>query len=269
MIQAPTRPVMRYYGGKWRLAPQIVAAMPQHHVYVEPFMGAASVFLRKPRVACEVLNDLNDEVVNVFKVLRDRGPELVTAMELTPYARTEYDRAYEISSEPIEMARRFVFRSTAGIGTNSANRRNGFRTSLCDIKHATATSWANLPPHLAAVTARLRGVIIENRPAIQVMQQYDAAHTLHYCDPPYVGSTRKDPRRGYTHEMTDETEHLELLNFLRKLTGRVILSGYASDLYRDLLPDWYSCPLKRGRDQTNRATAETLWMNFEPKGELI
>lgn len=265
----PTRPVMRYYGGKWRLAPYIVAAMPPHHVYVEPFMGACSVFLQKPRVTCEVINDLNDEVVNVFRCLRDRGAELVTALELTPYARTEYVAAYERTDDPIEAARRFIFRSTAGIGTNSSVKRNGFRTSLCDIKHATATSWANLPPHLGAVIERLRGAIIEDRPAMQVMEQYDAPHTLHYCDPPYLGETRKNKTQGYKHEMHTEAEHTELIAFLRTLKGKVILSGYTCELYSRHLADWYSCPLSRGRDQTNQTTAERLWMNYEPKGELI
>ena len=265
----PTRPISRYYGGKWRLAPHIIACIPKHHVYVEPFAGLLSVFLQKPRATCEVVNDLDDEVVNVFAMLRDRGAELVKSLELTPYSRTEYVRAYEQADCSLENARRFLFRCTAGIGTNSAMKRNGFRTSLCDIKHATATSWANLPPHLAAIIARLRGVIIENRPAMQVMSQYDAEHTLHYVDPPYLATTRKGRAQGYKHEMNTEAEHMELLEFLKALKGKVILSGYASALYDRLLPDWYACPLSRGRDQTNKATKEKLWMNFEPKGDLI
>lgn len=267
--EIPTRPVSRYYGAKWRLAPFIVAAMPKHHVYVEPFFGLGSVFLQKPRATCEVVNDLSDEVINVFTMLRDRGAELARAIELTPYSRTEYVRAYERTEDPLESARRFIFRSTAGIGTNSSVKCNGFRTSLCDIKHATATSWANLPPHYAPIIARLRGVIIEHRPAMQIMAQYDAAHTLHYCDPPYLAKTRKDRTQGYAHEMQTEDEHIELLTFLRTLKGKVILSGYTCEIYSRLLADWYSCPLSRGRDQTNQATAERLWMNYEPKGELI
>lgn len=269
MSDEPTRPVMRYYGGKWRIAPEIVAAMPQHEVYVEPFGGAASVLLRKPRVTCEVYNDLFAEVVNVFRVLRDQGQALAEAIELTPYARDEYVAAYEPTEDPLEAARRFVFRSTAGIGTNSSVKRNGFRTSLCDVKYATATSWRNLPGHLPAMTERLRGVIIENRPAMQVMAQYDAGHTLHYVDPPYLASTRKDRSRGYAHEMQAPAEHEELLQFLLGLKGKVMLSGYAHESYDRLLADWYRVPLKGGRDQTNQATAETLWMNFEPEGELL
>lgn len=269
MTDEPKRPITRYYGGKWRLAPAIVAAMPKHHVYVEPFAGMLSVFLQKPRATCEVVNDVCDEVVNVFAMLRDRGAELARLMELTPYSRTEYVRAYERAECPLENARRFLFRCTAGIGTNSAMKRNGFRTSLCDVKHATATSWANLPPHLDAIIGRLRGVIIENRPALQVMEQYDAEHTLHYCDPPYLASTRKGSSQGYKHEMSGESEHVELLEFLKTLRGKVMLSGYASGLYDECLKHWYVVPLRRGRDQTNQSTKEMLWMNFEPRGELL
>jgi DNA adenine methylase len=265
----PTRPVMRYYGGKWRLAGSIVKAMPKHAVYVEPFMGACSVFLQKPRVTCEVINDLHDEVVNVFKMLRDRGAELKAALEMTPYARTEYELAYDVGLNPLENARRFIFRSTAGIGSNSSVKKNGFRTSLCDLKHATATSWKNLPPHLDAVVHRLQGVIIENRPAMKVMSQYDADYTLHYCDPPYMGETRKSQYKGYAHEMTSLLEHEELLEFVKTLKGKVIISGYRHSLYDLCLKEWYSCPLAAGRDQTNAVTKECLWMNFEPRGELI
>lgn len=267
--EKPKRPISRYYGGKWRLAPAIVATLPKHDVYVEPYAGLLSVFLNKKRCTCEVVNDLDDEVVNVFEMLRDRGPELARLMELTPYSRTEYERAYEQALFPLERARRFLFRCTAGIGSNSAVKRNGFRTSLCDVKHVTATSWANLPPHLDAIIGRLRGVIIENRPALQVMTQYDALHTLHYCDPPYLGVTRKDSTKGYKHEMSGEAEHVQLLEFLKKLKGKVVVSGYASELYNELLKGWQAVPLKRGRDQTNRATNEMLWMNFEPEGGLL
>lgn len=260
---------MRYYGGKWRIAPSIVAAMPAHEVYVEPFGGAASVLLRKPRSACEVYNDVYADVMNVFRQLRDSGEALLRGLFLTPYSRDEYVAAYETTTDPIEAARRFVFRSTAGIGSDSSSRMNGFRTSLADLRHTTATSWQNLPETLQDVVLRLRGVIIENRPALKVMEQYDAVHTLHYVDPPYVGGTRKRKEKGYAHEMKHVDEHRELIDFLKGLKGRVMLSGYPCELYADLLKDWHCVALKGGRDQVNGATKEMLWMNFEPEGVLI
>lgn len=265
----PTRPIMRYYGGKWRIAPSIVSAMPAHDVYVEPFGGAASVLLQKPRCACEVYNDAFSDVVNVFRQLRDSGDALIRGLQLTPYSRDEYTAAYEPTSDPLEAARRFIYRSTAGIGSNSSVKRNGFRTSLCDVKHATATSWANLPEHLAAVVERLRGVIIENRDALKVMSQYDAPHTLHYVDPPYLAATRKDKAQGYRHELQTGEEHEGLLDFLKLLKGRVMLSGYPHASYTSALPGWHCVSIKGGRDQTNHRTSEVLWMNFVPQPQLF
>lgn len=265
----PTRPIMRYYGGKWRVAPAIVAAMPAHDVYVEPFGGAASVLLQKPRCACEVYNDAFGDVVNVFRQLRDSGDALIRGLRFTPYSRDEYYAAYEPTSDPLEAARRFIFRSTAGIGSNSSVKRNGFRTSLCDVKHATATSWANLPDHVRSIVERLQGVIIENRDALNVMSQYDAPHTLHYVDPPYLAETRKDKAQGYKHEMQKGEEHESLLHFLKLLKGRVIVSGYPHPSYSDALANWHTVSLRGGRDQTNQKTREVLWMNFEPQPLLF
>lgn len=265
----PTRPVMRYYGGKWRIAGSIVALMPRHEVYVEPFGGAASVLLQKPRATCEVYNDLFSEVVNVFRQLRDAPEVLLRGLFLTPYAREEYVAAYEPTSDPIEAARRFVFRSTAGIGSNSSVKLNGFRTSLCDVKHATATSWANLPETLLLVVDRLRGVIVESRDYAKIMAQYDAPHTLHYVDPPYLGATRKVKGRGYAHEMMGIEAHEALLAFCLGLKGRVMISGCESEVYESALRGWHKQVLKGGRDQSNERTREVVWMNYEPEGVLL
>lgn len=264
-----TRPIMRYYGGKWRIAPAIVAAMPRHAVYVEPFGGGGSVLLRKARATCEVYNDLYADVVNVFRQLRDNGQALIQAIEMTPYARDEHEEAYEATEDALEAARRFVFRSAAGIGSDSAHRWSGFRTSLDDARYSSAKSWAALPESLMAVVRRLQGVIIENRPAMEVMAQYDAPHALHYVDPPYAAVTRKACRPGYAHELQGEDQHAELLTFLRGLRGRVMLSGYPCDLYDNLLRGWHKVAVKGGRDQVNARTNEVLWMNFRPEGELL
>lgn len=260
---------MRYYGGKWRIAPEIVKHFPPHAVYVEPFGGAASVLLQKAPATCEVYNDLCAEVVNVFRVFRDSPEALLRGLHLTPYARDEYKLAYESTSDPVEAARRFIFRSSAGIGTHSSMKHNGFRTSLCDVKHATAVSWAGLPECLLSVVERLRGVIIENRPAIQVMQQFDHGHTLHYVDPPYLNTTRKDSRQGYKHEMSSPEHHRELLQALKKMKGMVIISGYPSPLYEKMLKSWHRHTLSGGRDQTNERTHEVLWANFELEPKLL
>lgn len=267
-MSTPTRPIMRYYGGKWRMAPQIVARMPGHAVYVEPFGGAASVLLQKPRAACEVYNDLYGEVVNVFKMLRDCPETLLRGLWLTPYAREEYAAAYEWAHDPVERARRFIFRCVASIGTDGAKRLNGFRVSLNDTKNSTAQSWANLHDELIAVVERLRGVVIERRPAVELLGRYDGMpDALFYLDPPYVLKSRKLKEKGYTHEMSD-ADHEALLERVKGLKGKVMISGYPSGLYDAALKDWTRETLSGARDQTNERREEVLWMNFTPEGVL-
>lgn len=269
MTEIPcTRPVMRYYGGKFRIASEIVALMPPHEVYVEPFSGAASVLLAKPRVPCEVYNDLCGDVVNVFRQLRDSGEALLRGLFLTPYSREEYRLAYEPTTDALEAARRFVYRSTAGIGSDSTRKLNGFRNSLDDGKYTWASSWAGLPESLQAVVARLHGVIIENLPAAKVIERFDAANALIYCDPPYVELTRKDKTKGYAFEMMAEAEHELLLRQLLNCKAKVMISGYDHKLYRDLLKDW-DMQSFAARNQRNDAVRELLWCNFKPEGKLL
>lgn len=122
-----TRPIVRWHGGKWLLAPWIITNMSAHRVYVEPFGGGASVLLRKPRAHSEVYNDLDGEIVNLFRVARDHGGDLVYRLGLTPFAREEFEASYERSNDPVEQARRTVVRSFMGFGSNAHNRATGFR----------------------------------------------------------------------------------------------------------------------------------------------
>ena len=132
----PSRPPLRYHGGKWRIAPWIIGQLPEHDAYVEVFGGAAGVLLRKPRSPIEVYNDLDNQVVNFFTVVRCRGTcaELARAVDLTPFSRAEFELAHEPSGDPVEAARRFVTRTYCGHGTSSMDPAdaNGFRS--CDIR---------------------------------------------------------------------------------------------------------------------------------------
>lgn len=259
---------MRYYGGKFRIAEDIVALMPVHSVYVEPFGGAASVLLAKQAAPCEIYNDLCSEVVNVFQQLRDAPEALLRGIWLTPYSREEYERAYESTSDVLEAARRFIYRSTAGIGADSARRPNGFRNTLDDGRYAHAKSWANLPEALELVCQRLRGVIIEHRDAREVMQQFDAPEALHYVDPPYLASTRKQARRAYNHEFMGDDQHEALLAVIGQLKGKVIVSGYDHPMYHQALKGWEIRKFKQ-RDQRNGHRDEIAWMNYQPEARLL
>lgn len=266
---SPRRPVLRYMGGKWRLAPWIVSHFPVHKTYVEPYGGAASVLMRKPRGYCEIYNDLDGEVVNVFRVLREpaMAVRLRELLALTPFARAEFELTYEISEDRVENARRMIARSFMGFGSTAValRRTTGFRANSARSNSHPAQDWMNLADALPSLTQRLQGVVIENRPALAVMGRFDGPDTLIYADPPYVHETRSKKRIGdslehaYAHEMT-EAEHLELLKFLRGCESYVVLSGYRSPLYDDALADWQRIDKATYADGA-RPRVESLWLN--------
>lgn len=260
------RPVMRYHGAKFRLAPWIMRHFPPHTCYVEAFGGAAGVLLQKNRAYAEVYNDLDGDVTNFFRVLRDpvQRFELERAIALTPYARTEFELAWEPTDDPVERARRTAVRAQMGFGSAGATKgTTGFRI---DTRRAHSTAqhlWAEYPIAIAAAGQRMTGVLIESRPAIEVMQQHDGPRTLHFVDPPYVHETRvMRSQGGYRHEMTDE-DHKALISALRDLAGMVVLCGYESDLYTSALADWDMrttvARISGGRGGATRT--EVLWMN--------
>ncbi|WP_244424651.1 DNA adenine methylase [Methylobacterium nodulans] len=194
----PPRPVLRWHGGKWRLAPWIVRHFAPHRLYTEAFGGAASVLLRKPRSYAEIYNDLDDDVVNLFRVLRsDRAPDLIAALRMTPFARAEFDWAYEVAADPVEEARRLIVRSFMGFGSDGFNRdvTTGFRANAHRSGTTPAQDWAGLPDALCLAVERLRGVVIENRDAVEVLAQHDSPESLHYVDPPYLPETRSQKSR--------------------------------------------------------------------------
>lgn len=260
------RPVLRWHGGKWLLAPWIITHFPAHDVYVEPFGGAGSVLMRKPRSYAEVWNDLDHDAVNLFRVLR--GPDadrLVAMLRLTPFARKGFDEAYEETDDDVERARRLVIRSFHGFGSDGHNgaRPTGFRANSNRSGTTPAHDWVNFPDNLVAVIDRMQGVVIENRPAMQVMAAHDGPDTLHYCDPPYVHSTRSkaknSSRKNYRHEMTD-ADHAKLLDFILALKGMVVISGYAHPLYETALAGW-SRHEKTALADGARERTEVLWVN--------
>lgn len=263
-----SRPALRYHGAKFRIAPWVLRHFPAHACYVEPFGGAAGVLLQKERSYAEVYNDLDGDIVNFFRVLRD--PEQRCALQellaLTPYARSEFDLAWQPADDSVERARRLCVRAQMGFG--SAGETKGVTGFRIDTKRACSTAqhlWMEYPDALAAVGARFAGVLIENRPALDVMPAHDGPDTLHFVDPPYVLGTRvlQGSGRGYyRHEMTDD-DHAELLAKLRELEGMVIVTGYETDLYHDALRGW-RVEKTDARISAGRGTAirtEVLWMN--------
>lgn len=258
----PKRPLVRYHGGKWRLGAWIIRHMPRHRIYVEPFGGGGSVLLQKPRSYAEVYNDLDGEIVNLFRVARDHGEALASACELTPFARNEFEHAYEPAGDPLEQARKTLIRSFMGFGSACVSGQvTGFRANSNRSGTIPAHDWMNFPSHLRAVVQRLRGVVIENRDALEVMSKHDGVDTVHYVDPPYVHSTRSMRSRSpaYRYEMTDQ-QHCEMAAHLAGLRGMVLVSGYRCDLYDDLFQGWQRIDAASHADGA-RDRVESLWLS--------
>ena len=269
-MSPPRRPALRWHGGKWLLAPWIIDHLPAHRVYVESYGGAASVMLRKPRAYAEIYNDLDAQVVRFFRVIQNQRKlaRLNRLLRVTPFARAEFELAYELSGDEVEEARRLVVRSFMGFGSDGHNRaqKTGFRANSNRSGSTPAHDWQNYPDNLAALAERMMGVIIEQRPAIDVMLQHDGADTLHYVDPPYLPETRSTAsRRGggqyhaYAHELSND-DHDTLLLALHGLQGMVVLSGYQSEKYEGALGNWRRIERVAFADGA-RARTEILWLN--------
>lgn len=258
------RPIIRYHGGKHKLADWIVSYFPQHRCYVEPFGGAASVLLRKPVSHAEVYNDLDEELVNLFRVARDHGEELKQKLILTPFSRVEFEFSYEKAECRIEQARRTIVRSFMGFGSNAHNKKTGFRANSNRSGTVPSRDWANYPDKFDLIINRMRGVVIENRDAFEVMWAHDSKETLHYVDPPYVADTR-DIGDDYAFEM-DEIGHRKLSIFLSGLKGFSVVSGYNSPLYDEIFKEWHK-EEKSALADGARKRVECLWFspNFPQK----
>lgn len=264
----PKRPVLRYHGGKWRLAKWVISHFPPHRVYVEPFGGAASVLLQQIPCQVEVYNDLNCRLVNLFQVLRDRerAAQLIRLLEMTPFAYDEFKTSHSVSADPVEDARRLISLSYMSVGTDGAarpGRSAGFRHySGRPHSHSgiPVKEWPTLPASIATVAERIQGrVVVENRDGIEVMQLHDGTDTLHYVDPPYMKSSRSDKGNDYEFEMDDD-QHRHLATVLKGLTGMVVLSGYPSELYDNEFADWFRVERSHVADRS-AMRIEVLWLN--------
>jgi DNA adenine methylase len=266
MTTTITRPALRYFGGKWRLAPWIMSHFPAHECYVEPFGGAASVLLRKQPSFVEVYGDLDDRLVNFFEVLRNRADELMRVINLTPYSEREYLMSMTRHPDALEDARRYAVMHWQAINPRSSKTgMSGFRRikSLTGY-HSPADDWCDMG-HLLAIAERMKRVQIECRSAFDIIGIYDGPQTLFYVDPPYVHSTRVNgARQGYAHEMTDG-QHEALAAVLKQCRGMVVLSGYSCEMYDRLYDGWVRreqmAKLNGGTQGSNAKKTEVLWIN--------
>jgi DNA adenine methylase len=257
-----------WYGGKYSHLDWLLPLLPKAHHYCEPFGGSAAVLLNRPPSPVETYNDLDGEVVNFFRVLRDQTETLIQAIGLTPFSREEFYQAVSDPEEPIsdlERARRFFVRARqarTGLAQSAtlgrwANCKQTSRSGMSGV----VSRWLGSVEGLPEVASRLLRVQIENRPAIDVIRLYDHPCTLFYCDPPYVHSSRGDSK-AYGFEMDDES-HRELAAALRTCVGKVAVSGYRCDLMEELYKDWrrIDAPVKVCHS-VKEERQEALWTNY-------
>lgn len=265
MINAEVhRPPLRYFGGKWLLAPWLISHFPEHRVYVEPYGGGASVLLRKARSYAEVYNDLDENIINVFHVLqnKDKATELERRVRLTPYSRKEFEYSHGDSTaemDDVDRARRMIVRSLMGFGgrhLHCPNIKTSFRANSNRSGSHPSKDWVNYPKSIKKFTDRLMGVVIESRDAVDIINQHDSESTLFYVDPPYLPEVRQ-VKGNYRYEMTIK-DHEKLLDCLKSVEGMVILSGYDNPLYNTL--GWRTYEKKHLADGA-RERIEKIWMN--------
>lgn len=259
------RSIIKYPGSKWSTADWIISKFPEHHSYLEPFFGSGAVLFTKERSKIETVNDLDGDVVNLFRWIRNDPKQLADCIYMTPYSRDVYNQACEAQyseSDPFMRAVYFYIRMMMGHGFRTTGERVGWKNDVQGREAAyAARHWCQLPDMIMTAAERLRGVQIENQPAVKLIKRFNYPNVLIYADPPYLLSTRHG--KQYRCEMTED-DHEELLETIMQHRGPVIISGYHSTLYDDKLRDWYSETLEV-RNQLSKPRTEVLWMNFFPK----
>ncbi len=264
-----TRPVLRYHGGKFRLAPWILRFFPPHTCYIEPFGGGGSVLMQKPRCRAEVYNDLDSRVVGLFRVLREPylAAELQRRVALTPYARDELQWTYEPAVDAMDDAHKLVVRAFLGRGSDSATRgcRTGFRSQITEGRYLPSYEWGTWADSIPVFTQRLAGVMIENTDGIDLINRMGSPDALVYADPPYMHSLRSAragrgaKSHGYRHELDDEG-HCRLAAALHAFPGMVVVGGYPSALYGELYAGWERFERSSVADGAKQRT-EVVWLN--------
>lgn len=259
--------IIKYPGSKWSIAEWIIRFFPEHHSYLEAFFGSGAVLFNKPRSNIETVNDLDGNVVNLFEWIKKDPERLAHEIYWTPYARQVYEDTFtQAPADSLGRAVNFYIRLNMGHGFRTTGEKVGWKNDIQGREKAYAASdWCKLPEKIMQAAERLRGVQIENRPAVELMQRFNYPNVLFYIDPPYMPETRHG--KQYRYEMYDRKSHEELLEVAKAHKGPILISGYDSDLYNDMLQGWH-------REETTcysqvcSKKKEVLWMNFEPAVQM-
>ena len=255
--------LLNYPGGKRRIASWIIQHMPTHHSYLEPYFGCGAVLFAKAPAPIETVNDLDGEAVNFFRVIQDpeSREKLQEWLIYTPYARQVYKDSFQREPKDcVERAGYFAVKSMQSHGFR-INGDCGWKKDVHGREYSYAVRyWNELPESIAEMAVRLKGVQIENRPALELIEAFNHENVLMYLDPPYVFSTRSG-RKQYRHEMSDQG-HGDMLEKVTRSKAKVMISGYDCELYDFYLGDWNKVQIA-ARAQNNKQRTETLWMNYD------
>lgn len=255
------KPVLKYPGSKWRIADQLVSMIPEHHTYCEPYFGSGAVFFRKPPSDIELINDLDDNIPNLFRRIRDAPEKLAAIVAATPFCRYEYERAfYSRDSDPFRKAADFLIKCWQGHGFRTNGNRVGWKNDVHGRESMYALrNWYNLPVDILEVAERLRKVQIDDKPALEVIRRFNFPDVFIYIDPPYLLETRT--AKQYRHEMT-EADHRELLEVISGMSAKIMVSAYENDLYNEILKNWNKENFISHAEYGGKRV-ETVWMNYE------
>ena len=258
-----------YYGGKYSKLDFILPNLPKSRMFVDVFGGSASVILNKNPSNKNIYNDLNSRICTFFRQLRDNPEELIRLLKLTPYSREEFEKSFDDGKfSDVEIARRFFVQISMEFNSSPNSDKTSWKSP--NGKKTYNLTYLNKVNNLELLVERLRTIAIENAPAIETIKRYDNKETLFYIDPPYVFRERKKKSQMYDYEMTDK-EHIELIELLKNIEGRAVISGYDSKLYNEHLDGWFKIKNKPTQVPTStqlgisRTQVETLWLNFDPE----
>jgi DNA adenine methylase len=264
---------IKWHGGKCYLAPWIISLMPKHTHYVEPYFGGGSVLLQKdPLDVSEVVNDINGPLMDFWRTLQNKAPfeAFQRRIEATPFSEAEWEEAGMFDAplnDTTELAVRFFIRCRQSLAGRMKSFTGITKTRVRRRMNNEVSAWLTAIEGLPAVHERLKRVLILNRDALDVIRTQDGPETLFYLDPPYLKETRTAPN-VYAHEMT-YAQHRELLEVLKGIKGRFLLSGYDNDLYRgyaNTMPRWMrfeqQTPNHAAGGKEKRTMTECVWANF-------
>ena len=266
--------ILKYPGSKWRIAEWIIGQFPKHHSYLEPFFGSGAVLFNKPLSNIETINDLDHNVVNVFRCIRENPEKLAKLVEATPYSRHEYDCVYnaDVPKCNYEKARQFIVKCWQGQGYRINQYKSGWKNDVQGREKAYAMKhWNELPDRVLLAAERLKQVQVESMPAIELIKRFKYPDVLIYADPPYLEETRTSHvKQQYSHEMLKEQDHVELLEVMLEHPGPVVISGYESKLYKEMLENrGWNKKIVRSNDQSGTTRQEVIWMNYDTHVEQL